>query len=159
MKYRANIDIMPLETLLDPQGKAVSASMKNIGMSEIKNVRIGKHITLEIESENKKEADISKYIFIDKLKIYIRDLNKEDIAKRNLPKDTSGVVVKKIEEDSPLMFVEIEDVIVEIQKKKVLNSNQFVNLIEEIINKGEKTLYLAIYNSSNQRSYITVKLK
>ena len=57
MKYRANIDIMPLETLLDPQGKAVSASMKNIGMSEIKNVRIGKHITLEIEAENKKEAE------------------------------------------------------------------------------------------------------
>lgn len=57
MKYRANIDIMPLETLLDPQGKAVSASMKNIGISEIKNVRIGKHINLEIEAENKKEAE------------------------------------------------------------------------------------------------------
>ena len=31
--------------------------------------------------------------------------------------------------------------------------------IKEIVNKGENTLYLAIYNSSNQRSYITVKLK
>ena len=58
MKYRASINIMPLKTLLDPQGKAVSASMKNIVLSEIKNVRIGKHITLEIEAVSKEEAEI-----------------------------------------------------------------------------------------------------
>ena len=56
MKFTAEIDVMPLKSLLDPQGKAVSASMKNIDLSEIKNVRIGKHITLEIEAENKKIA-------------------------------------------------------------------------------------------------------
>ena len=56
MKFRAEIDIMPLKTLLDPQGKAVSASMVNIGLSEITNVRIGKHITLEIDAENKEIA-------------------------------------------------------------------------------------------------------
>ena len=61
--------------------------------------------------------------------------------------------------DSPLMFVSVNDVIVELQKKKVLNSNQFSNLVQEIINKGATTLYLAIYDSNNQRSYITVKLK
>ena len=44
-------------------------------------------------------------------------------------------------------------------KKKIRNPNQFLDLVKEIINKGEKTLYLAIYNSNNQRSYITVKLK
>ena len=52
MRFKAEIDIMPLKSLLDPQGKAVSASMKNIELSEITNVRIGKHITLEIEAEN-----------------------------------------------------------------------------------------------------------
>lgn len=56
MKFRAEIDIMPLKTLLDPQGKAVSASMVNIGLSEITNVRIGKHITLDIDAENKEIA-------------------------------------------------------------------------------------------------------
>ena len=40
MKFKADIDIMPLEALLDPQGKAVSASMKNLGLSEITNVSI-----------------------------------------------------------------------------------------------------------------------
>ena len=56
MKFTAEIDVMPLKSLLDPQGKAVSASMGNIGLSEIENVRIGKHITLEIEADNKEVA-------------------------------------------------------------------------------------------------------
>ena len=53
MKFRAEINVMPLKSLLDPQGKAVSASMGNVGLSEIGNVRIGKHITLEIEADSK----------------------------------------------------------------------------------------------------------
>ena len=48
MKFKAEIDVMPLDALLDPQGKAVTGSMKNLNLSEIENVRIGKHITLEI---------------------------------------------------------------------------------------------------------------
>ena len=52
-KYIANIDVMPLKALLDPQGKAVTGSMKNLGLPEIENVRIGKHITLEIEAGSK----------------------------------------------------------------------------------------------------------
>ena len=57
------------------------------------------------------------------------------------------------------MFVSVNDIIVELQKKKVRNSNQFSDLVKEIINQDEKTLYLAIYNSNNQRSYITVKIR
>ena len=57
MKFLAEINIMPLKTLLDPQGKAVSSSMKNINLEEISNVRIGKHITLEVEAENENIAN------------------------------------------------------------------------------------------------------
>lgn len=52
MKFKAEIDIMPLKALLDPQGKAVSSSLKNLNLSEIDNVRIGKHISLEIDADN-----------------------------------------------------------------------------------------------------------
>ena len=48
---------MPLKALLDPQGKAVTGSMKNLGLPEIQNVRIGKHITLEIEAASKDAAN------------------------------------------------------------------------------------------------------
>lgn len=55
-QFKAEINVMPLEALLDPQGKAVSNNMKNIGLAEISGVRIGKHITLSIEAVNKDEA-------------------------------------------------------------------------------------------------------
>jgi len=56
MKFIAEINVMPLKALLDPQGKAVTQSMKNIGFTEVSNVRIGKHITLEIEAKSKEAA-------------------------------------------------------------------------------------------------------
>ncbi|MBD3748714.1 MAG: phosphoribosylformylglycinamidine synthase subunit PurS [Sphingobacteriales bacterium] len=55
-KFLADIDVMPLKEILDPQGKAVTGSMKNLGLPEISNVRIGRHITLEVEAENKEVA-------------------------------------------------------------------------------------------------------
>lgn len=56
MKYTAQINVMPLKALLDPQGKTVTASMKKLDLPEIENVRIGKHITLEVEATSKEEA-------------------------------------------------------------------------------------------------------
>ncbi len=56
MKFKAEIDIMPLKALLDPQGKAVSKSMKNIGLPEITDIRIGKHISLLVEAKDQAEA-------------------------------------------------------------------------------------------------------
>jgi phosphoribosylformylglycinamidine synthase PurS subunit len=56
MKFSASITIMPLKALLDPQGKAVTASMSNLSLPEIKNVRVGKHITLEVESPDENTA-------------------------------------------------------------------------------------------------------
>ena len=125
-----------------------------------KRVLLGRlESSTEFKAEKKAEPDKSKYIKVENLKISIRDLNKDDISERKLPKNTTGVVITEISEESPLMFVSVNDVIVELQKKKVINSSQFSNLVKEIINKGAKTLYLAIYNSRNQRSYITVKMK
>lgn len=56
MKFIAEIDVMPHKALLDPQGKAVSGSMKNIGLPQVGNVRIGKHIQLELEASGETEA-------------------------------------------------------------------------------------------------------
>ncbi|MEZ4720368.1 MAG: phosphoribosylformylglycinamidine synthase subunit PurS [Flavobacteriales bacterium] len=56
MKFKAEIDIMPHANLLDPQGKAVTASMKNLNLSEITNVRVGKHMSLEVEAASEDQA-------------------------------------------------------------------------------------------------------
>ena len=56
MIFRAEINVMPLKALLDPQGKTITKSMINLGLPEITNVRMGKHITLEVEAANREEA-------------------------------------------------------------------------------------------------------
>ncbi len=57
-KFQAEIDVMPKKEILDPQGKAVTGSMKNLGLAEIQNVRIGKHISLEIEADSTETAHL-----------------------------------------------------------------------------------------------------
>ena len=57
MNYVAEIDVMPLKALLDPQGKAVTNTLNSIGFKTVKNVRIGKHTTLSIEAKDKDEAE------------------------------------------------------------------------------------------------------
>ncbi len=56
MTYNVQIKVMPLKDLLDPQGKAVVGSLKNLGITSIEDVRIGKHITLQIEAVTEDEA-------------------------------------------------------------------------------------------------------
>ena len=56
MKFKAEIDVMPLDALLDPQGKAVTNSMSTIGLGEIDGVRIGRHVRLFVEAASKEVA-------------------------------------------------------------------------------------------------------
>ena len=52
MKFVAEINVMPRPELLDPQGKAVLLGLEHLGLDQVENVRIGKHITLNLEAEN-----------------------------------------------------------------------------------------------------------
>ena len=56
MIFTAEIKVMPLKELLDPQGKAVLGGLSNLGIRSINDVRIGKHIQLQIETDTKHEA-------------------------------------------------------------------------------------------------------
>ena len=56
MKYTAHINIMPLKELLDPQGKAVTGSLHNLGLAQVLDVRIGKHITVQLEAASEEDA-------------------------------------------------------------------------------------------------------
>ncbi|MEO6548934.1 MAG: phosphoribosylformylglycinamidine synthase subunit PurS [Ferruginibacter sp.] len=56
MTFTAQVKVMPLKELLDPQGKAVLGGFKNLGLHNIQDVRIGKNISLQIEAENAENA-------------------------------------------------------------------------------------------------------
>ena len=96
---------------------------------------------------------------IESLKITVRLLTKDDVVERKLPQGTTGVLITKISADSPVNYLEIDNIIVEVQKTKIRSIKQLEDLIKENVNKGEKTLLFAIYNNQNQRRYLGIKLK
>jgi len=57
MLFTAQIKVMPLKDLLDPQGKAVLGGLKSLNINAVGDVRIGKHIDLQIEAATKDEAE------------------------------------------------------------------------------------------------------
>lgn len=56
MNYTVQVTVMPLKDLLDPQGKAVMGGLQNLGLKTVSDVRIGKHITLQVEANSSEEA-------------------------------------------------------------------------------------------------------
>jgi serine protease Do len=97
---------------------------------------------------------------IDNLKITVRKLNNEDIKKRKLPNQTRGLIITKIENDSPLLNdIEINSIIVEAQKKLINSADDLNRIVKQVLNSNQKTILLVIYNSQNQRRYIGIKLK
>ena len=56
MNFIAEIKIMPLKELLDPQGKAVLGGLSNLGIQNVSDVRIGKHIQMNIQAGDEDEA-------------------------------------------------------------------------------------------------------
>ena len=95
---------------------------------------------------------------IDGLKIKVRLLNKDDIKERNLPKNTTGLVITEIDKDSPVNYLQVNNIIVEAQKKKINTIGDLDNIVKLALKSNDKSLLIAIYNNNNQRRYIGVKL-
>lgn len=57
MKFSADITIMPLPEILDPQGKAVLLGLHNLEFDTVQDVRVGKHVRLVLEAASRQEAE------------------------------------------------------------------------------------------------------
>ena len=100
-----------------------------------------------------------KEIEIKELRIFVKNLTKEDIQSRKLPNQTTGLVITKIENNSPLInSIEVNSIILEAQKKKIKSTDDLTQVLKKVLNSNQKTILLVIYNSQNQRRYIGVKL-
>ena len=87
-----------------------------------KNVLLGRLETSEDFKVTEKSAPIESVV--ESLKISVRKLNNEDIKERKLPNQTKGLVITKIESNSPLLnSIEVNSIIVEAQKKKIKSAN------------------------------------
>ena len=124
----------------------------------IKNITLGRLETSEDFKVSEKKIE-PKETEIKNLKIKVRELAKEDIKSRNLPNQTSGLVITQIENDSPIFnSIELNSIILEAQKKRVKTANDLNQIVKDVLNSNQKTILLVIYNSQNQRRYIGIKL-
>ncbi len=139
-------------------GKKVKVKVWRNQREIMKEIVLGR---LETSSDFKPQGKITqkpKENIIEGLKITVRLIDKKDILERKLPKETSGVVITKIDKDSPLNYLEVNNIIVEAQKRKINTIGDLDNIVKRTLRGSEKTLLIAIYNNQNQRRYIGVKL-
>ena len=148
---------LPLIVAQTEVGKTVVVKVWRNKEEVTKKIKLGRLETSE-DFKVRKKVEEPKTSEIKELKLTVRILTKEDINIRKLPENTTGVVITKIEDDSPVKYLNINDVIVEVQKKKIKTIGDLQNIVKIAIRSKEKTILIAIYNNQNQRRYIGVKL-
>ena len=137
-------------------GKTVNVKVWRNEKEILKKIKLGR---LETSKDfQAKKAMEPKTIEVKSLKIEVRVLEKKDIEQRKLPQNTTGLVITKIATDSPINYLNINDIIVEADKQSIRTTNQLENIVSAAIKSKEKTILIAIYNNQNQRRYIGVKL-
>tara|TARA_Y100000590_G_scaffold313962_1_gene354909 strand:- start:1131 stop:2417 length:1287 start_codon:yes stop_codon:yes gene_type:complete len=99
-------------------GKKVKVKIWRNQRELTKNIVLGRLETSSDFKSQEKTIQKAKESKIEALKIDVRLLDKKDITDRKLPKGTTGVVITKIEEGSPISFLQTNNIIVEVQKKK-----------------------------------------
>jgi len=147
---------LPLIVAQTKVGKTVDVKVWRKQREITKKIILGRLETSE--DFNIKKAEGPKTIFIEGLKITVRALTKEDIEARNLPKGTTGAVITKIENNSPINYLNVNNIIIEAQKKKIKTIGDLKNIVNSTLRSTDKTILIAIYNNQSQRRYIGVKL-
>ena len=149
---------LPIIVARTEVGKKVQVKIWRNKKELIKNITLGRLETSEDFKVTEKKKSPEESI-IQNLKITVRELTKEDIKLRSLPNQISGLVITKIDNDSPLKnSIDLNSIILEAQKKKIRNVNDLSQVVDEVLKSNQKTILLVIYNSQNQRRYIGIKL-
>ena len=139
-------------------GKMVKVKVWRNQREITKTIKLGRLETSEDFKAEAKPEKPKKQVSIEGLKLTVRLLIKEDIESRKLPLNTTGVVVTKIDPDSPVKDLKLNNIIVEAQRKKIKTIGELENLVKIALRSNDKTMLIAIYNNQNQRRYIGVKL-
>ena len=139
-------------------GKVVEVKVWRNKKEIIKKIKLGRLETSSDFKVEKKKPESVDFLEIKSLKIKVRKLTAKDIELRNLPNQTTGLVIINIDKNSPVKNLEIDNIIIEAQKKKIRSSKSLEKIINDAIKSNEKTILIAIYNNQNQKRYIGVKL-
>ena len=123
-----------------------------------KNLKLGRLESSEEFKEKKTKTKKIEEVEIKNLKITVRNLNQDDIAKKKL-KINKGVVITEISNKSPLKgLLKINDIIIEAKGTPITKPSDLIETVNRMLKKGDKNLLLSIIDSENRRRYLGVKL-
>ncbi len=123
-----------------------------------KIIILGRLETSEDFKPKLKTEEKPKETRIEGLKIEVRSITEKDIIERELPKSTSGVVITQIDENSPINYLKIGNIIIEAKKRNINTPGDLNIVVNSSLRSSEKTILIVIYNNQNQKRYIGVKL-
>ena len=139
-------------------GKKVKVKIWRNNKEFTKEIILGRLETSDDFVAQDTKPKLPKESYIEGLKIRVRLLTKEDVQQRKLPSNTTGVVITEIDQNSPINYLKVNNIIVEAQKKKIKTIGELNNLIKIAQRKTDKNILIAIFNNQNQKRYIGVKL-
>ncbi len=149
---------LPIIVARTEVGKKVKVKIWRDKKEILKTITLGRLETSEDFKVSEKAKSLKETV-IENLKITVRELTKDDIKIRNLPNQTSGLVITQIEKNSPLIdSIEENSIILEAQKKRIKTVSDLNQIVNQVLKSNQKTILLVIYNSQNQRRYIGIKL-
>ena len=148
---------LPLIVAQTKVGKVVNVKIWRNKREITKKITLGR---LETSEDFKAEKPTKpKATFIDGLKIEVRTITRDDLVEKKIPLNTTGVVITKIDTESPINYLKVGDLIVEAQKRNIKSATELNNLVNAALKTSSKTILIAVINDQNQKRYIGVKLK
>jgi serine protease Do len=147
---------LPLIVAQTEVGKTVNVKLWRNKREVTKKIKLGRLETSEDFGIQK--AEKSKNIIIEGLKIKVRSISEKDISSRKLPKNTMGVLITQIDGDSPINYLNVENIIIEADGKKIKTPGDLKNIVNAALRSSDKTIEIVIYNNQNQKRSIGVKL-
>ncbi len=136
-------------------GKTVNVKVWRNKREVTKKIKLGR---LETSQDFNILEGKPKYTSIKGLKIKVKPLDKSYIELRKLPKDTTGVVITQIDNDSPINYLNVENIIIEAEGRKIKTVGDLKNIVNAALRKSDKTIDIVVINNQNQKRSIGVKL-
>ena len=171
--------IEPGDIILEFDGNEIN-TMRNLPKI-VANTKVGKKVSVKVWRNKKlinkrlvlgrlesskefiaenKPAKKNEEVEIEDLKITVSNLSLDEIEKRKLDVNLKGVIVVDISPRSSLSrLLTPGDIIVELQRKPIRDTEDLKKVAKQIISNGKKTILIRFINRNNQPSYGTVKIK
>ena len=138
-------------------GKVVDVKIWRNKRELKKKIKLGRLETSEDFAQNDKKQK-TKIVYLEELKIKVRLLNENDIKIRDLPSGTTGVVITEIDNDSPINYLNENNIIIQAQNRNIKTIGELDILIKSALRSRDKNILITIYNNQNQKRSIGIKL-